>query len=335
MIQNQKMTWKEAFFNTPGPRRLADSAVLIVKGFLMGIADVIPGVSGGTIALIVGIYENILNAVQSIDLAAFKLFFTGKFKQLTAKIHLRFLLVLFLGINSAVIGLSRVMNYLLNYHPVPTWAFFFGLIGASIFIVAGHVQKWTIGTFFMVVLGAVGGFFLVGLIPLTTPETWWFIFISGFIAICAMILPGISGAFILLIIGKYEFITASLKNPFILQNFITITIFSLGCAVGLGLFTRFLNFLLKQYHSLTMAFLTGLMAGSLRKIWPWKFVLESRAIGSKIIPLRTENVLPNGDIASNWMAFSLILMGLCIVFALHWIAKKHKETEQGEYRQAN
>jgi len=192
-----------------------------------------------------------------------------------AHVHLRFLLSLFVGIGLAIISLARLMNFLLNHYPVLTWSFFFGLIAASILVVSKQVTTWSPPTGISLVAGIVTAVFIVNLVPVTTPEALWFIFLCGIIAICAMILPGISGAFILLILGKYEFVTASLKNPFIAHNMMVIFVFCMGCLIGLLSFSRLLNYLLKNYHQITMAFLTGLLIGSMSKIWPWKEMVET------------------------------------------------------------
>ncbi|MEZ4578616.1 MAG: DUF368 domain-containing protein [Desulfobacterales bacterium] len=165
--------------------------------------------------------------------------------------------------------MARLMNYLLAHHAELTWSIVFGLIAASIWVVGKQV-KWSPGTGFSFLVGAAGAFVVVNLMPATTPEDLWFVFVSGMLAICAMILPGLSGAFILLILGKYEFIIATLENPFLAKNLLIIGVFAAGCAIGLAGFARFLKLLLQKYHYPTLAFLTGLMLGSMRKIWPWK-----------------------------------------------------------------
>ena len=227
------MTWKEAFFASPGPASVKKAGLLSLKGLCMGSADVIPGVSGGTIALITGIYEDLIGALKSIDATMVKKALAFDLKGALAGVHIRFLLCLFVGIAIAIISLARLMNFLLNHYPVFTWSLFFGLIAASILVVSRKVTTWSPRTGISLVVGTVVAAFIVNLMPVTTPEALWFILLCGMIAICAMILPGISGAFILLILGKYEFNTATLKNPFLPQNLMIIIIFCLGCLIGL------------------------------------------------------------------------------------------------------
>lgn len=274
-------TWKDAFFASPGPASVRKAMNLALKGLCMGSADVIPGVSGGTIALITGIYEDLIGALRSIDTKVVQKLLALDVKGIVAKVHVRFLLALFSGIFVAILSLARLMNYLLHHHPVPTWSLFFGLIAASTVMVGKHVSNWfgTAGISF--VAGIIAATMIVNLIPMHTPEDLWFIFLCGFVAICAMILPGISGAFILLILGKYEYVTGALKNPFLPQNLIVILVFCIGCAIGLLGFSRVLNYLLQKFHNLTLAFLTGLIAGSMQKIWPWKEVIETQVIRGK------------------------------------------------------
>lgn len=273
-------SWKEAFMASPGPRTLRESLILSVKGACMGAADTVPGVSGGTIALITGIYEQLLAAIRSIDSKVISRLLRLDMKGAVAHVHTRFLLFLFAGVAAAVISLARIVSHLLAFHPVPTWSLFFGLIAASIWSVGRKVDDWRLPAACMFFAGGAFAFVLVGLVPATTPETPVVVFFSGMLAICAMILPGISGAFILVILGKYEFIVGTLKNPFLAENMFVIAVFAAGCGVGLAGFSRILKYLLESYRSITMAFLTGLMLGSLRRIWPWK----AEALQRNVLP---------------------------------------------------
>lgn len=288
----------------------------------MGSADIIPGVSGGTIALITGIYEDLLRAIKSVDMRFIRNIISLDLKNALSTLHLRFIASLFFGIALAIVSLARLMNYLLHHHPVFTWSLFFGLIAASILVVGKKVTLWRTPTVICFICGIVAATFIVHLIPVATPETPAFIFMSGVIAICAMILPGISGAFILLILGKYEFITATLKNPFVLENMIIIVIFCAGCGVGLLGFSRLLHFLLDRYHNLSLAFLTGLMAGSLQKIWPWKEILETRVIRGKVHVLADRNILPTSLDGPFFAAIALIVAGFAAVLLLEKISEK-------------
>jgi putative membrane protein len=212
------------------------------------------------------------------------------------------------------------MHHLLEHHPVPTWSLFFGLILGSILFVGGKVERWNRAALFLVI-GTVGAYLIVGMIPRSTPETWWFVFISGMIAICAMILPGISGSFILLILGKYLYVTGALKNPFAEGQMTILVIFGLGAMVGITLFSRVLGFLLKRYSDATIALLTGFMIGAMRKIWPWQEVLREEVIGGKSRVLETRNVLPPALDAEVLLAMGLALAGFGAVLVLERLAR--------------
>jgi putative membrane protein len=318
------LTWKEAFFASPGPASLKKASVLSLKGLCMGSADVIPGVSGGTIALITGIYEELLLALKSIDATWVKKILNFDLRGALAHVHVRFLLSLFVGIGIAIISLAQLMNYLLHHYPVFTWSFFFGLIAASILVVSRQMGNWTGRAGISFVAGTVVAAFIVNLIPVATPDALWFIFLCGVIAICAMILPGISGAFILLILGKYEFITATLKNPFLPQHLVIIIVFCLGCLIGLLSFSRLLNYLLKNFHQLTMAFLTGLMVGSMPKIWPWKEILETKMNRGKVHVIWGSNIMPETINTEVLIALGLVIIGFIIVLIIERLARGKK-----------
>ena len=315
-MKTSDISWKDAFFQSPGPRSIQSALLLTVKGLCMGAADTVPGVSGGTIALITGIYEDLLSAIKSADARMVASILKFDFKGALSELHVRFILSLFLGIGIAILSLARLMNFLLAYHAMLTWSLFFGLIAASIWVVGKQVEKWTLGTVFSFLAGAAAAFVIVNLMPASTPEDPWFVFLSGMLAICAMILPGLSGAFILLIIGKYEFIIATLENPFHAENLMIIAVFGAGCAVGLAGFARFLKLLLAKYHSLTLAFLTGLMFGSMRKIWPWKETIETAMIHGKLRVLKESNIWPQTVDANLAFAVCLIIAGFIFVLAL-------------------
>jgi putative membrane protein len=314
-MKKDPVTWKEAFFCSPGPASLRSSVLLMMKGLCMGAADTVPGVSGGTIALITGIYEDLLAAIKSANAKMAAALLRFDFKRALCELHVRFLISLFLGIGVAILSLARLMNYLLAHHAELTWSMFFGLIAASIWVVGKQV-KWSPGTGFSFLAGAAGAFVVVNLMPATTPEDLWFVFLSGMLAICAMILPGLSGAFILLILGKYEFIIATLENPFLAKNLLIIGVFAAGCAIGLAGFARFLKLLLQKYHYPTLAFLTGLMLGSMRKIWPWKETLETALIHGKLRVLKERNVWPDALDGDLGVALCLVAAGFLGVLVL-------------------
>lgn len=300
----------------PGPETPWQAVVLAAKGFCMGAADIVPGVSGGTIAFITGIYEQLLLAIKSVNARFAASLLRLDLRAALDEVHLRFLLPLLFGLGLAIVGFSRFMHYLLHNHPVETWSLFMGLIAASIWVVGRKVDRWNLQALGAVVLGALAGYLVVGMIPVTTPDDWWFIFLCGMIAICAMILPGVSGAFLLLLLGKYEYITGTLKNPFEPGNALVIIVFSAGCVVGIAGFSRFLTYLLKRWHGGTVALLTGLMIGGMRKVWPWKEVLETRVIRGKEYVLREQNVLPDAFGPEIYLPLALMVMGVAAVLLL-------------------
>ena len=313
-------TWKKAWMTSPGPKTFTEHAYLFFKGVGMGTADIVPGVSGGTIAFITGIYEALLTAIASINSRLVLQVLRLNLKPALAGLHLRFLVTLVCGIALAVISTSHLMHYLLTEHAVQTWSVFFGLITASILVVAHSINK-RFTSFPALILGAILAYGITGLIPLYTPEEPWFIFFSGMIAICAMILPGLSGSFILLILGKYAFITAALRNPVNPDNLETILIFITGCLVGILGFSRILRYGLTRWHDYTLALLTGIMLGSMRKVWPWKITLESQIIRGKEHVLREENVWPLLDFEFG-IALLLMLTGFMLVMLLDKISRQ-------------
>ncbi|MGK5094005.1 DUF368 domain-containing protein [Deltaproteobacteria bacterium TL4] len=313
-------TWQDAWNASPGPNTPKETGILFLKGICMGTADIIPGVSGGTIAFITGIYQKLLDAIQSVNMTCLQFFFRFQFKQALGVVHLRFLIPLLFGILLAIISTARLMHFLLSEHPIPTWSLFFGLISASIIVVGQEIKNWKSTASIFMSVGIVAAYAFVGLIPVQTPETWWFILFSGIIAICAMILPGISGSFLLLILGKYAFITGAVKNPFDLQNLLIIIIFSTGCLIGIIGFSRFLSYLLEHHYTATMAILMGFMIGAMRKVWPWKEVLETTIIQGKEHILREQNILPQLDIQLG-MAIGMMVVGFIVVLLLQRLAK--------------
>jgi len=287
----------------------------------MGTADIIPGVSGGTIAFISGIYAQLLAAIAAFDGSFLNHFFRLRWKEALAHSHLRFLIPLLLGIAVAILSTARITHFLLKNYPAPTWSLFFGLIAASILVVGASIKDWSVNNAGILLLGAVAAYTIVGIIPVSTPETALFIFLSGMIAICAMILPGLSGAFILLILGKYQFITGALRNPFDSENLFIICIFIAGCLVGILGFSRILQHGLKHYHDATLCALTGLMIGAMRKVWPWKEVLETQIIRGKEHVLREENIMPLMD-GGVILALGMMVLGFVLIMTLERLAQQ-------------
>ncbi len=291
--------------------------VIFLKGFLMGMADLIPGVSGGTIAFITGIYDKLLATVAAINkelvFAALKL----NFKRVSELIDLKFLIPLAVGILGAIFSLARLMHYLINYHPVPTWGLFLGLISSSIIVIASDLDdRKNPMNLLMVVAGTVLGYLVTQLVPVDTPEAPWFIFICGLIGITAMILPGISGSFLMLILGKYEFITGAIKNPFQEGALVIIAVFACGALTGLLSFSKVLNYCMSHFKNRTMSFLLGILLGTLSKVWPWRQVTDSIVVRGKTKILSEALYFPSSLGTDDMIAVALIVIGFFFVFIL-------------------
>lgn len=310
--------------------------LVAIKGACMGASDVIPGVSGGTIAFMTGIYSELIDSIHNIDGIALKLFFTGRFREFWKHINGNFLISLLVGILFSVFSLAKLMTWLLENQPAPTWAFFFGLIVASsIFILKGvHFWKWKdyVCTLAGVVLGAV----VCTLSPSTTPDGLWFIFLCGAIAICAMILPGISGSFILLIMGKYDYVLAAVSGLVSLgraeevtaglatgsmtwgQCLTVMLVFACGAVIGIVSFSKFLHWLLARRNRETTLVLAGFIIGSLLKVWPWHAESGWPA-------------LPGVGVELDWVQVGLCTVtaaaGLALVFGIEYLSK-HKESSK-------
>lgn len=247
--------------------------MVTLKGACMGAADVIPGVSGGTIAFIMGIYDEFVGSIASINAEAMKLLFKGQFKAFWKHINGTFLVSIVLGIGISVVLLAGLMQTLLTVYPIQTWAFFFGLIVASSIFILRGISGWKLRQVLFLILGGVLGVTVCTLSPTQTPDALWFIFLSGAIAICAMILPGISGSFILLILGKYQYIMAAISGLVAGENFgqnlLILCVFLVGAVVGILGFSKFLHWLLARWNKETLIVLAGFIIGSLVKVWPW------------------------------------------------------------------
>ncbi|MBL7865623.1 MAG: DUF368 domain-containing protein [Cyclobacteriaceae bacterium] len=253
-------------------RRPKDYLLLYFKGVSMGGADVIPGVSGGTIAFITGIYEELINSLKSIDGTAIRLLLSLRIGECWKRVNGNFLVTVLAGILTSLISLARLMTYLLEFHPIPVWSFFFGLILVSSPLIMRDIHQWSFSSVLSFIIGAVIAYAITILSPTETPTNLFFIFFCGALAICAMILPGISGAFVLLLIGKYEYMI----NALIVLDFPVIIVFATGCLLGLIGFSHVLSWILTHYRFPTLAMLAGFMIGSLNKVWPWKEVVSYR-----------------------------------------------------------
>lgn len=305
-------------------RSLKDYGLISLRGLAMGAADIVPGVSGGTIAFITGIYEELIDTISSFSLKSLKLLKTDGIKAFWKAINANFLIALVFGIGVSVVSLAKLINYLLLNKQVLLWSFFFGLVAASIFFVGKHVKNWDFGKVIGLLLGAGIAFYVTVLPPMSTSGESWFIFVSGMIAICAMILPGISGSFILLLLGSFQTVISAVKD----FDVKVIAIFMGGAVIGLLSFSRLLKWMFEKYHDVTVATLTGFLVGSLNKLWPWKEnvkLLYTHSDGRK--EFLQSNVLPGDFAGDNQLMYAvvLVLVGAGILFGIEFIAKKMKK----------
>ena len=298
---------------------------LILKGCAMGAADVVPGVSGGTIAFITGIYEELIDSIKSIDLQAIKLLFRFRFREFWNKINGTFLISVVCGIAISIFSLAKLMTWLLEHHPIYIWSFFFGLIIASSLLVAKEIRKWNMLTILALVAGIAAAYTITVMTPAETPDIWWFIVLSGAIAICAMILPGISGAFILLLMGKYSYILGAVST----FNIGVRLLFAVGAIAGIISFSHLLSWLLKHHHNTTVALLTGFMVGSLNKVWPWKETLqtyidshgvEKALVEANISPMYYEFLSQQNPLI--WEAILMCVTGFFLIWGIEYIGRK-------------
>lgn len=294
---------------------------LFITGFVMGAADIVPGVSGGTVAFLMGIYEELIQSIKTVSGKVLQLGIQGKFKAAWQTIPFSFLLPLGFGVLTALLSLSNLVSYLLHAYPQYLWSLFFGLVLASVVVVRKRVVTWNPHDYVAAAITTVAAYILVGAVPVETPNTWWVLFLSGAIAICAMILPGISGSFLLVIMGKYEQVLGAITN----RDFVTLVIFGLGTVVGISVFSRVLSWLFKRHHDVIIAMLTGFMLGSLRKVWPWKEVIATRINShGEVVPLIEKNIIP-----SQFSLEVLFCIALCVVgFILVMILDKAQVTKE-------
>ncbi len=285
----------------------------------MGAADVVPGVSGGTIAFISGIYEELITSINNVNVSLFKTWKKDGFRAAWMQLNGNFLLALFIGIGISVLSLAKLVSWLLENEPISIWSFFFGLVVASIIFVGKEVNKWNAAALISLLIGAAVAFYITTLPPSGNSESLPFLFLSGALAVCAMILPGISGAFILVLLGSYKTIIDSLHN----LDLKIIFVVGIGAIFGLLSFAKLLKWMFSHYKNVTLALLTGFIVGSLNKIWPWKKILETRTIGEKEIII-DENVSPFAFAGDNQLIYALIaaIIGFSLIFILERTASK-------------
>jgi putative membrane protein len=284
-------------------RRFKDYFIIALKGLAMGAADVVPGVSGGTIAFITGIYEELVTTISNVNIGLIKTWKRQGFFEMWKQLNGNFLLALLSGIAVSVFSLMKLMSFLLDSYPVLVWSFFFGLVLASVIFIAKQIPKWKLVHFIVFIIAAFGAYFITTLTPVGETQSLAYLFLCGALAICAMILPGISGAFILVLLGAYKQILEAVSN-FDLKTIATV---GAGAIIGILSFSRLLKWLFRKYETITLALLTGFVFGSLNKIWPWKNVLQSEIIRDKEVILREQSVLPNAFDGDPQLVFAVIL----------------------------
>lgn len=310
-------------------RSAKDYLFLALKGVGMGAADVVPGVSGGTIAFITGIYEELIDTINRVNFVTIQILFKEGIKPFWKALNGNFLVGLFAGIFISLVTFAKLITYVLETHPIAIWSFFFGLVIASIPLVAKSVRNWSGSRYFGFAAGAIIAYLITNLPPVENPGAMWYLFVSGMIAICAMILPGISGSFILLLLGSYSTVLQALND----RDFLSIAVFGGGCIVGILAFSRFLKWMFGRYHDVTIAVLSGFLLGSLNKIWPWKntleyFIKHEGEPNEEKVALVQENILPStyetltGLESEFIIAIVLALLGVLIIVVMDRFSPK-------------
>jgi putative membrane protein len=303
-----------------GDRSLFQYLIVTLKGIAMGAADVVPGVSGGTIAFISGIYEELITSINQISPSLLNTWKKEGFGAMWKKLNGNFLLSLFLGIAISVITLAKLISWLLVNEAILLWSFFFGLVIASVIFVARAIEKWSLAAYIMLALGTAIAYYITQLPTVENTESLPYLFLSGALAICAMILPGISGAFILVLLGSYKTILDAVHE----RDFLILATVFFGALTGLLSFARLLKWMFQHYKNMTLSLLTGFIIGSLNKIWPWKRVLEYKVFDEKRIPILEENISPFSFPGDNQLLWAIVLAiaGFSLIFMLEKLAAK-------------
>ncbi len=316
-------------------RRLLDYLIISLKGIAMGAADVVPGVSGGTIAFISGIYEELIESIDKVNLNVFKIWKKNGFKSAWNSINGTFLLALFSGIAISILSLAKLIKWLLHNEPILLWSFFFGLVLASILYIGKQIKTWSPKVIVAIIITTILSYFITLAEPFATPDSSIYLLFCGFIAIIAMILPGISGAFILLILGAYETVINTVNNliegistgnfEMLKGALLKFVLLAIGAIIGLKVFSKLLNWMFKHKKNITLAVLTGFMIGSLNKIWPWKRVLKTRINSEGIeVTLLDESVLPNSYSGDNQIMYAIlfVIIGFATILILENLGSK-------------
>ena len=297
----------------------------------MGAANVVPGVSGGTIALITGIFQKLINSIKAFDLTAVKYLFSGKFKKLAQHINLDFLIAVFAGVAISIISVAKLFGFLMDHYPVYLWSFFFGLILASIFFVARTIDKWNASVIVSLIIGtAIAGSFMV-LKPASENDSVIYLFFCGIIAACSMILPGLSGSFVLILLGNYRLVMIDAVNNLDLMILLPVII---GAGLGLIVFSHFLAWVFKKYKNQTIALLSGFILGSVGLLWPWKNNIYLRDELGNLIVKHGKNVLkgyewvlPQHFNTEFVLAIVFIIIGIIAIWATEYLATKQENNE--------
>ena len=312
-----------------------DYLIITLKGLAMGAADVVPGVSGGTIAFISGIYQELIDSINNVNLSVLKTLKKDGLKAAWQQVNGGFLLALLSGIFISVLTFSKIITHLLEDHPILVWSFFFGLIIASIALIWKETSNWKVVDILALVIGIVLSYYITIARPVSSPDSYWYIFLSGFIAIIAMILPGISGAFILLLMGSYETVIGTINKfregivkfdmAILGDAMLKLSVFALGAIIGLKSFSKILHWMFEKHKNTTLALLIGFMAGSLNKVWPWKQVLETRInTHGEVVPFIENSILPQNFEGNPQVMTAIILaiVGFFVIFGMEEMASK-------------
>jgi putative membrane protein len=316
-------------------RRFIDYLIISFKGIAMGAADVVPGVSGGTIAFISGIYEELIESIDKINVGVFKVWKKEGFKTAWTSINGNFLFALFSGIAISILSLAKLIKWLLHNEPVLLWSFFFGLVLASILYIAKQIKGWSTKIILAIIITSILSYFITLAEPFASPDSPFYLLFCGFIAIIAMILPGVSGAFILLILGAYQTAIATINNlieglttgnmALFKDAFLKFVLLAIGAVIGLKVFSKALNWMFKHHKNLTLAILTGFMIGSLNKIWPWKEILKTRINSEgEEVTLLDKSILPSSYDGDNQLLIAIIfiVIGFAAIIILERLGKQ-------------
>jgi putative membrane protein len=301
----------------------------MIKGLAVGVANIIPGVSGGTIALITGIFERLINAIKSFGPSALKLLLKGRFKEFAEKTDLYFLMSLFAGVFIAIIALARIFDFLFNNYPIYIWSYFFGLVLASVYFVGKTVSNWSLSVISIFILGTAAAIVLSMINPAAENANFFYLIVCGVVAVCSMILPGLSGSFVLILMGNYQLVAIEAINN---RDFAILLPVMIGAVGGLIAFSHLLSWVFKKYKNQTIALLTGFILGSLNVLWPWKnfvYLLDENGVeiikkGEKVIA-SYESIFPNSFNTEIGLAILFAIIGIASITIIEMTASATKK----------